>query len=388
MFTSKFPEMGTTIFSEMSQLANTVGAVNLSQGFPDYSPDPILFECVAQAMKSGYNQYAPMPGMPALRNAVAEKYTQVFLKQHGNSTDVIPPNADTEITITPGGTVALYTAIATVVKPGDEVIIFSPAYDSYGPAVIANGGVPVYAHLLFPNYMPDWDEVHALTTSRTVLIIINTPHNPTGTVWDAAQYTALEEYCNKHNVNVLSDEVYELITFDGVRHISVLSIPGLRHRAFVVTSFGKTFHITGWKIGVCIAPSHLTAEFRKVHQFLTFSVNTPMQVGLANYMLNAETYLGLSEFFQRKRDYFRGLIGSTRFTVLPCKGTYFQLLGYANVSDETDVNFAKRLTTEHGVAAIPLSPFIPGNVSQPVLRFCFAKENSTLELAAEKLARV
>lgn len=381
MFSSKLPDLGTTVFSEMTLLANRVGAVNLSQGFPDYPTDPALVELVAKAMRNNHNQYAPMPGVPELRQAVTEKYRNI-------DSNIVPPNSDTEVTITPGGTVALYTVIATLVKPGDEVIIFSPAYDSYGPAVIANGGTPVYSRLQPNTFLPNWENVQELTTPHTKLIIVNTPHNPTGTVWDASQYESLQEYCTKNNVYVLSDEVYELITFDSVPHISVFSIPGLRNRSFVVTSFGKIFHVTGWKIGACIAPSHLTAEFRKVHQFLSFSVNTPMQIGMAEYMSNSETYLGLSEYFQLKRDFFRGLIQGTKFTVLPCSGTYFQLLGYQNVSDEPDVVFARRLTTEFGVAAIPLSPFVPEPTSIPVLRFCFAKKEETLLRAAEKLSKV
>jgi methionine transaminase len=391
MFYSKLPDLGTTIFSEMSQLANQVGAVNLSQGFPDYDTDAALIRHVSDAMISNHNQYAPMPGLLDLRRAVADKYTTTVSRIPASlqlSLNTQPPNPDTEITITPGGTAALYTVIATVVRPGDEVIVFSPAYDSYGPAIIANGGVPVYSRLNPVTFLPDWDDVRERTSPKTTLIIINTPHNPTGTVWDADQYVALEEYCNKLNVYVLSDEVYELITFDNVPHISVFSVAGLRNRSFVITSFGKMFHVTGWKVGACTAPSHLMEEFRKVHQYLSFSVNTPMQVGLASYMSNSDTYVGLSDFFQRKRDYFRGLIGDTKFSVLNCSGTYFQLLGYENISDEPDVQFARRLTTQFGVASIPLSPFYPEHTSIPVLRFCFAKQNSTLSLAAEKLSSV
>lgn len=375
---SKLPNVGTTIFSVMSALANEVGAINLSQGFPDYEAPSDLITAVNDAMREGYNQYAPMPGSSALRLSVARKYAVAF------NLDVDP---ELEVTVTPGATVAIFTAIATIVQPDDEVIIFQPAYDSYQPAIETVGGVARIAHLNAPNYTPDWDEVRSLITKKTVMIIINTPHNPTGTVWSNDDLTELSRLANEHNLVVLSDEVYELITFDH-RHIPLLLIPGLEDRTFVITSFGKTFHVTGWKVGACIAPSHLMQEYRKVHQFLSFSTNSAMQAGIAAYMADPEHYQGLSAFFQRKRDLFRNALAGSPWEIRPCSGSYFQLLGYDSFLKGADVDLAVELTRSLGVASIPLSPFTNNEQRDTALRFCFAKKDETLLEAARRLRNV
>lgn len=381
MFPSKLPNVGTTIFSIMTALANEVGAVNCSQGFPDYPSDPVLGELLAQAVRDGHNQYAPMAGLPALRQAVSDKYRTLF---------AVEVDPESEVTITPGGTAALATAISSVIRPGNEVIIFEPSYDSYGPAVELNGGIVRASTLTTPSYRPDWEHVRSLVNANTAMIIINSPHNPCGSVLTAEDLTALADLCEGTNIVVLSDEVYELITFDGAKHITLTAHERLRERSFVVTSFGKTFHITGWKIGACVAPPHLTKEFRKAHQFISFCVNTPAQVALASYMADAETYHGLSTYFMKKRDLFRGLLQGSRWEIRPCSGSYFQLLGYDSFSEEFDVDLAKRLTVEIGVATIPLSPFVSSglNFRDRALRVCFAKKDSTLELAAERLRSV
>lgn len=382
MFTSKLPTVETTIFSVMTALANEHGAINLAQGFPDYAAAPDLIDLVRQAMVDGHNQYAPMPGLPALRVAVAEKYRRL----HG--VDVDP---DSELTITPGATAALFTAIATVVRPTDEVIIFEPAYDSYSPAVMANGGVVRRVALRPPSYRPDWNAVRDLVSPRTAMIIVNTPHNPTGTMWEDADLHTLADIVGDTRIVVVSDEVYESITFDGRRHRTVLDVPSLRERSYVVTSFGKTFHTTGWKIGCCASGTRLMQEFRMVHQFLSFSVHTPSQVALAAYMQDPNSYLGLSDFFAAKRDRFRAALVGSRWTVRPCHGSYFQLLGYEQITGEGDVDLARRLTAELGVASIPLSPFIADAQSAAhdrALRFCFAKMDATIDAAVQRLAAV
>ncbi|MBK6759506.1 MAG: aminotransferase class I/II-fold pyridoxal phosphate-dependent enzyme [Ignavibacteria bacterium] len=381
MFSSKLPDVGTTIFSTMTALANEVGAVNLSQGFPDYPVDPSLADLLAKAVQDGFNQYAPMPGLLSLREAVAAKYWSMF------SITVDPVH---ELTITPGGTAALATAIATVVRPGHEVIVFEPCYDSYAPAVRLNGGIVVPSVLAAPLYRPDWDHVRSLVSDRTAMIIVNSPHNPCGSTLTSDDLNELADICEGSNIIVLSDEVYELITYDGAVHNSVLAHARLRERSFVITSFGKTFHITGWKVGCCAAPQHLTSEFRKAHQFISFCVNTPAQAVLGTYMQDPSSYTGLSTFFQQKRDLFRGLLSGSKWTVRPCTGTYFQLLGYEQFSDERDVDLALRLTREVGVASIPISPFVSDHRahSDRALRFCFAKKDETLERAAERLTAV
>ena len=377
----KLPSTGVTIFSVMTALANEVGAVNVSQGFPDYPADPRLCELLYRASRDGHNQYAPMPGLLALRESIADKYNTLY----GCTVDPVH-----EITITPGATAALYTAIACVVGCGDEVIIMDPCYDSYAPAVLANNGVVRASPLLPGVFTPDWQHVRSCINANTRLIIVNSPHNPCGSVMSQDDVNELAAIVEEHDLLVVSDEVYELITFDGQAHHTLWSHPVLRERTFVVTSFGKTFHITGWKVGVCLAPEPLTNAFRAIHQFLSFCVNTPAQVALAEYMSDSSTYTGLQRSFTQKRDLLRSALTNSRWTIQPCSGSYFQLLGYENISDEHDVDFAKRVTREYGVATIPLSPFYtdPAAYSQKLVRVCFAKEEATLINAAECLARV
>lgn len=376
MIASKLPDVGTTIFSVMTALANDHKAINLAQGFPDYSPASELLDLVSRALYDGHNQYAPMPGLLSLREAVSTKYRTLY----GLSYDPM-----SEVTITPGGTAALYTAIAAVVQSGDEVVIFEPAYDSYAPAIRANGGVPIPCRLTSPSYRPDWDVVRSLISDRTAMIIVNTPHNPTGAVWPADDRATLAAVIEGTRIVVLSDEVYDHICFDDLAPSSLAQEVGLRERTFVVTSFGKTFHATGWKIGACVAPSSLMAEFRKVHQFLAFSVHTPTQVALATYMSDPSSYMNVGSFYERKRDLFRSLLQGSSWKIMSCAGSYFQLLGYQDFSDEADTVLAERLTKEIGVASIPLSPFTTDGIGDRVLRFCFAKNDATLEEAALRL---
>lgn len=365
----------------MTALAQKAGAVNVSQGFPDYPIDPVLTDLLTKASRDGKNQYAPMPGVVELRDRIGEKYDLVHQ---------CPVDAEREVTITPGGTAAIFCAIATVVRPGDEVVVFEPCYDSYAPSIEVIGGVVKPLPLSLPSYTPDWDMVRSSITPRTRMIIINTPHNPCGSTLTFDDISELAEICTRHNIVVLSDEVYELITFDGVRHNSPLQHPNLRDRCFVITSFGKTFHITGWKVGACVASPVLTNEFRKVHQYVSFCVNAPAQYALAEYMTEPARYRGLSEFFTRKRDLFRELMSGSAWTIRPCSGSYFQLIGYENISTGNDVDFAQQLVRENGVACIPLSPFYREAPTNPdlVLRVCFAKSNETLEEAARRLRSV
>lgn len=381
MISSKLPYVGTTIFSVMTALAQQARAVNVSQGFPDYPIDADLVTLLENAARDGHNQYAPMAGLMSLRECVSEKYRLV----HGCTVD-----PECEITITPGGTAALFSALACLVHPGDEVIVLEPCYDSYGPAIEMVGGVVVPIRLLQPSYTPDWDAIRDRITARTRAIVINSPHNPCGSVLSQQDINTLAEICVEHNVFVISDEVYELITFDGVRHVSPLMHPALRDRTFVVTSFGKTFHITGWKVGACVASPLLTAEFRKAHQYISFCVNAPAQHALAAYMSVPTRYLQLRSFFERKRELFRDLMKGSQWTLRPCSGSYFQLIGYENISNENDVSFAKRLVEHHGVACIPLSPFYRDGTPQTdrVVRVCFAKTDETLAAAAERLCAV
>ncbi len=374
--TSKLPSVGTTIFTVMSKLAADIGAINLSQGFPDFDGDPALVEAVARHMREGRNQYAPMQGVPPLRQAIASK----FLELYGATYD-----PETEITVTSGGTEALFDAVAAVVRPGDEVIVFEPCYDSYVPAVELNGGKAVVISLRFPDYAVPWDEVRAAITPRTRLLIFNSPHNPTATILSANDLAELTRIVERHDVLILSDEVYEHIIFDGARHESMAWIDALRARSFIVGSFGKTYHVTGWKVGYAAAPAALTTEFRKVHQFVTFSTNTPTQYALAEFLAQHKGYPELSAFYQRKRDLFLELIAGSRFRPLPSRGTYFQLLDYSAITDEEDMAFALRLTREHGVASIPTSAFLYNQPAPKVLRFCFAKRDETLAKAAERL---
>ena len=376
---SRLPSVGTTIFTVMSKLAADVGAVNLSQGFPDFDCDPALVEAVASHMRSGLNQYAPMQGVAALRQAIAAKYAHYF----GAAYD-----PDAEVTVTSGGTEAIFAAVAAVVHPGDEVIVLEPCYDSYLPSIELNGGVPVVVSLHPPDYRIDWNAVEAAITSRTRLLMINTPHNPTGSIVTAADIDALTALARQAAFYILSDEVYEHIIFDGAQHESMARHPELAARSFVVGSFGKTYHVTGWKVGYAVAPAPLTAEFRKVHQFLTFSTHTPVQHALADFLAARRGLAELPAFFQRKRDLFLRLMRGSRFAPLPCRGTYFQLMDYSAISDMADADFAIWMTREHGVASIPTSPMLRATAPPKVVRFCFAKKDETLERAAERLRRV
>jgi len=368
----------------MSRLAAEHGAINLSQGFPDFSPSPLLLDRVTHHMAAGANQYPPMAGVAPLREAIAEKVARLYGAAY---------EPETEVTVTAGATQAIYTAIAACVRPGDEVIVFAPVYDSYVPGIELNGGQAVFAHLRFPGFKPDWDEVRELITPRTRMIIINSPHNPSGAVWSADDMAMLEALVRNTDIVVVSDEVYEHVVFDQtdgasgkVRHESVTRYPGLRERSFVVSSFGKTYHVTGWKVAYCLAPRALMGEFRKAHQFIVFTVHHPAQLALADFMREHPEFAdNLADFYQAKRDFFRQQLEGSRFTLLPCAGTYFQLATYAAISDEPDTQFVRRLTTEHGVAAIPVSVFNPDGDDRRVIRFCFAKNEATLAAAGERL---
>lgn len=376
---SKLPKVGTTIFTVMSRLANEQNAINLSQGFPDFESSAELSELVNQAMKKGMNQYAPMAGLMSLREQIAQKTYNLYGAQY---------HPETEITVTAGATQAIYTAIAAMVDEGDEVIIFTPAYDCYEPAIELNGGKAVFVQLHSPDYKVNWDQVKKLINQRTKMIIINTPHNPTGTVLNEEDMLALEKIVSNTDIVLISDEVYEHIIFDGLNHQSAAKYPGLAERSFIVSSFGKTFHNTGWKIGYCIAPENLMAEFRKAHQFIVFCVNHPAQYALAEYLKNEEHYLQLGNFYQQKRDLFIDLIKNSRFEIIPSSGTYFQLLSYKNITDAADTDFAVELTEKNKIASIPVSVFYHYKVDEKVLRFCVAKKEETLQQAAEILNKV
>lgn len=376
---SKLPQVGTTIFTVMSALASELGAVNLSQGFPDYETSPELIGLVNQAMKNGYNQYAPMAGVMALREEISRKTEKLYGAFY---------NPDTEITITAGGTQAIYTAITTAIHPNDEVIIFEPAFDCYAPAIKVAGGIVKSLELEPPDYKIKWDMVKRLINNRTKMIILNSPHNPTATILHQEDIEELSAIVKNQDILILSDEVYEHLIYDGETHHSMARYPELRQRSFIVASFGKPFHATGWKVGYCMAPDYLMNEFRKVHQFLVFCVNAPMQVGIAEYLKNEENYLGLKDFFQQKRDYFREALKSSRFELLPCSGSYFQSVRYGRISDEKDADLAIRLTKEIGVASIPVSAFYNMGTDHHVLRFCFAKRQETLDKAVDRLIKV
>ena len=376
---SKLPQTGTSVFAVMSQMANEHKAVNLSQGFPDFPISEELIDSVHHYMQKGFNQYAPMPGVPELRQAISK----MFIKNHGANY-----HPDTEINITAGATQGLYTAISAFVKPGDEVIVFEPAYDSYAPAVEVNRGITKYSKLLFPDFGINWDELPKLITHNTRMIIINSPHNPTGSVLKEDDLRRLEKLTKGTDIIVLSDEVYEHLIFDGKQHQSVCRFPDLASRSIVVGSFGKTFHATGWKIGFVLMPENLMKEFRKVHQFVVFAVNTPIQHAMADYLAVPENYLSLGKFYQKKRDYFVKAVGSSRFKIIPSFGTYFQLLDYSAISDEDEMDFATRLIKENGIAGIPISPFYKNKDNNKVLRFCFAKQEETLKKAAEILCGI
>jgi methionine aminotransferase len=379
--TSRLPQVGTTIFSVMSALAAEHGAVNLGQGFPDFDCDPRLPDAVNAAMRAGHNQYPPMPGMPALREAVATKIEAIHARRYC---------ATAEITITAGATQAIFTALLAIVHPGDEVIVLEPCYDSYVPNIALAGGVAVRVPLTPGSFRPDFDRISAAITPRTRVILVNSPHNPSATVWSADEMRQLEALLAPTDILLISDEVYEHMVFDGAEHQSAARFPGLAARAFIVSSFGKTFHVTGWKVGTVAAPAALTAEFRKVHQFNVFTVNTPMQVGLADYLQDPAPYLQLPAFYQAKRDLFRRGLEGSRLRLLPGSGagSYFQCVDISAVSDLNEADFCQWLTREVGVAAIPLSAFYADSFDQRVVRFCFAKQDQTLQAALERMRRL
>ena len=377
--TSRLPQVGTTIFTLMSALAAEHRAVNLGQGFPDFDCDPQLLDAVDDAMRRGFNQYPPMPGVPALREAVAHKIETLY----GHAYD-----AGTEITITAGATQAIITAVLALVHPSDEVIVLDPCYDSYDPSITLAGATAVHVPLTPRSFRPDFARIAAALSPRTRAIIVNSPHNPSATTWSAQEMQQLAELLRPTDVIVISDEVYEHMVFDDKRHESASRFPELAARSVIVSSFGKTYHVTGWKVGFVAAPASLMAEFRKVHQFNVFTVNTPVQHGLAAYMAKAAPYLELPAFYQRKRDLFRAGLAATRFTLLPSEGSFFQCVDYSSISDAPEEDFCRWLTTEVGVAAIPLSAFYAQPFEQRLARFCFAKKDETLQLALERLARL
>lgn len=376
---SKLPAQGTTIFTVMSSLANEHHAVNLSQGFPDFDCSQDLVNLVSDAMKKGLNQYSPMTGVKELREEISRKQFEI----HGTEY-----NSETEVTVTAGGAEALFSAIAAVVHPGDEVIIFEPAYDLYRPAVELFGGIVKSVSLLGPDFQIDWDEVKALINSKTKLIILNNPNNPATSVLNENDFEKLTEFIRNTNILIISDEVYEHIVFDGLKHISISRYPELKERSFIVASFGKLYHITGWKVGYCLAPENLNREFRKVHQFNVFCVNTPIQYGLAEFMKRKDEYLNLSAFFQKKRDFFIDGMKETQFKILKPKGSYFLLADYSEISDLNEFEFSKWLTENHKVAVIPVSAFYENPPEQKLVRFCFAKKQETMERAIENLMKI
>jgi len=377
--TSKLPGVETSIFAVMSGLAIQHNAINLSQGFPDFSVSEKLIASIHQKMKAGYNQYAPMPGVPEFRNQIVAKTARTYGVDY---------DAETEVTVTAGATQALFTAISAFIRDEDEVLIFEPAYDSYGPAVLLNGGVVKYIQLQLPDYHIDWQEVANKISHRTKMIIINTPHNPSGSILSNQDMIELDKITKNTDIIILSDEVYEHIIFDGKKHESVCAYPSLVERSVVVGSFGKTFHATGWKIGFVLAPQNLMNEFRKAHQFNVFAVNTPIQHALAEYMTDPENYLHLGKFYQQKRDFFVERLSASRFKIIPSYGTYFQLLDYSSITDEGEMDFAIRLITEFGLASIPVSAFYQKKDDHKILRFCFAKGEETLEKAANILCKI
>ncbi len=376
---SRLPQVGTTIFTVMSALAAKHGAVNLGQGFPDFDCDPALLDLVNGAMREGLNQYPPMAGVAPLRAAVAAKVEALYGHRY---------DADTEVTITAGATQAILTAVLCCVHPGDEVIVLEPCYDSYAPNIELAGGVVVRVPLTPGSFRPDFAAIEAAITPRTRAIMVNSPHNPSATVWTAAEMQRLSELLAPTDILLISDEVYEHMVYDGVAHVSAASIPALAARSFVVSSFGKTYHVTGWKVGYVLAPAPLTVEFRKVHQFNVFTVNTPMQHGLARYMAEPRHYLELPAFYQRKRDLFRAGLSATRLRLLPSEGSYFQCVDYSPVSDLPEAAFCEWLTQDIGVAAIPLSAFYAGGCEQQIARLCFAKRDETLRGALERLQKL
>ena len=376
---SKLPKVGTTIFTVMSQLAAEFDAINLSQGFPDFPVSPKLIGEISKAMTEGFNQYAPMPGAMELREAISEKTEALYGAKY---------SPESEITVTAGATQAIYTAITAIIKEGDEVILFTPAYDCYAPSVELCGGKPIYVPLKSPDFKIDWSEVRKLVNRRTRMILINTPHNPTGTTLDVEDLIQLEKLTKDSDIIILSDEVYEHIVFDGQEHQSVARYPKLAERSFIVASFGKSFHATGWKVGYAIAPENIMKEFRKVHQYVTFAVNHPVQIGLAKFIKDPQNYLDVSPMYQEKRDLFLSAVEASRFNFVPSSGTYFQLLNYENITDEKDTDFAIRMTKEFKLASIPVSVFYHKPSNEKVLRFCFAKQDETLKRAADILLSI
>lgn len=379
MIRSKLPNVGTSIFAVMTEMANEYNALNLSQGFPDFNPPKKLIELVTKNMRAGFNQYAPMPGVMKLREQIAEKTEALYGHAY---------NPETEITITSGATEAIFTSITAFIQEGDEVIIFEPAYDSYAPVIKANGGSPVYVAVKLPEYKIDWDEVNKMVNARTRMIIINTPHNPSGSVLSDEGMERLSKLVAGTKIMILADEVYEHIIFDGLEHQSVVKYKDLVERSVVISSFGKTYHATGWKMGYCLAPEKITKEIRKIHQFNVFAVNTPIQYAIAEFMNDKNAYLQLGNFYQNLRDEFLKLLEGTKFKFTPSKGTYFQLLDYSDISNEKDTDFAARLIKEFGIASVPVSAFYHDAFDAKVLRFCFAKSSDTLKKAAELLHKV
>lgn len=376
---SKLPNVGTSIFAIMSAMAHKHHAINLAQGYPDFKSDQKLIDLVSKAMNSGYNHYAPMPGVLELRKAIAHKYDLLYHNSY---------HPESEITVTAGATQAIYTAIAAFVKQDDEVILFRPAYDCYESAIEVHGGRSISIQLVAPSFNVNWQEVEQKISSKTKMIIINTPHNPSGTLFSESDMFHLQELTRNTNIIVLSDEVYEHIIFDGNKHQSACLFPDLKSRTLITASFGKTFHNTGWKMGYCCAPKSLMTEFRKVHQYNVFSVNHPIQIALANYLKEPSRYLQLSEFYQQKRDVFLNLIKDSRFKFNPSQGTYFQVLDYSGITNEGDIEFSRRMTMENGLASIPISVFNENGLDNKVLRFCFAKKEDTLKKAADILCSI
>ncbi|MCK4662634.1 MAG: methionine aminotransferase [Bacteroidales bacterium] len=379
MITSKLPDTGTTIFAVMSKMAKDYNAIDLSRGYPEFNCSTELIELVNKHMRNGHNQYAPVEGIISLREIISQKTEELYSLKY---------DAEKEITITSGATQAIFTAISAFVGEEDEVIILEPAYDCYVPAIEIHRGVPVFVQLKSPDYKIDWEEVQKLVNQKTRMIIINSPHNPTGTILNSHDLEKLKKIVLGTNIIILSDEVYEHIIFDGYEHQSIARFPQLAERSIIISSFGKTFHITGWRIGYCVAPKNLMSEFRKVHQFLMYTVNTPIQYALSEYLKNKNEYLKLGNFFAEKRNYFISLIKDSKFIIRPSEGTYFQLLDYSKISDEKDMDFSIRLIKEFGIASIPVSSFFHDKIDEKILRFCFAKENNTLEKAAEKLLQI
>lgn len=378
MISSKLPDVGTTIFTVMSKLATDCNAINLAQGFPGFDCFPYLHDLVDKYVSEGYNQYAPMSGVPVFKQRIAEKTKSVY---------GVDFNGESEVTVVSGATEALFAAVTAVVRPGDEVILLEPSYDSYAPAVVLNGGIPVYVSLRLPDFSVDWNKVKSAITDKTRLIMVNTPHNPCGYVWTQEDLDTLAELIQDKEIYIVSDEVYEHITFDGRKHLPLFSHPLLKERTFACGSFGKTFHITGWKIGYCLAPEKLTTEFRKIHQFLTFSTATPLQYALADFMVEPSRYLHLNDFYQQKRDLFCKGLKDTPFEFTPAQGSFFQLVSYGHLSQEADFDLATRMTKEIGVASIPVSVFFHNKADHKLLRFCFAKDDEVLEKALELLQK-